>query len=351
MGAQAPTKNVFWKGNDGKVWVNGDDGVNTAGSWDDNTRSYWGDRGFAMLPDQTVQNYNVSPPPVPDSPLMSTRTSSASTEGTAPSYNQEDMDYLNNQESLYNMLKGSLGKTFESGMSKLEQSKTKADNDATDAQGRAMRNYGMQKESSARGKQQAIGQVDSNANNLYNSVKRIIGMASGSGSSAYRQAAPNAVARQASQQRGSVMSRFGENDRNIDIAQGDTQTDFQKILEEIAQKRRESEESLRSGVGIQEQGITQSLAEIAAAKAGLLGGSQLDAMKPYQDRYAGIQGELDALPSRFMSNYTPRALNTSAPKLSDYLVDRQAINSSRATGQTQYSPYAAFLNKDEEELA
>lgn len=42
---------TFWQGQDGNVYVAGNDGVNNAGRWDDNTMSYWTERGFAHIPD------------------------------------------------------------------------------------------------------------------------------------------------------------------------------------------------------------------------------------------------------------------------------------------------------------
>lgn len=37
---------MFWKGADGKVYVKGDQGVNAAGNWDNNSEKYWSGRGF-----------------------------------------------------------------------------------------------------------------------------------------------------------------------------------------------------------------------------------------------------------------------------------------------------------------
>jgi len=265
----------------------------------------------------------------------------------APAYNQADIDQLDRQQSLYERLLQSTGSTLNSGIQGLNDSTDKANQRANLTNDRAERDYGLQRESSQAAKNSAINSVDTNARTLSDSLRRIIGMAAGSGASA-NLAANNAVARSASQERGGVLGKFGENSRSLDIAEGDTETDFERLLEEIKASRRDQEESLRAGIGTQKQGINQSLAEIAAERARVTGGNQLSAAQPYQDRYLGVQDKLDALPDKFR-NQAGRDVEVNAPKLSDYLVDRQAINASEATGQTQYSPYAAFLNRNREE--
>lgn len=55
--AMAPdsTNHLFWQGQDGNVYVQGDQGVNSAGTWDDNTMSYWINKGYAHVPDPNSQ--------------------------------------------------------------------------------------------------------------------------------------------------------------------------------------------------------------------------------------------------------------------------------------------------------
>lgn len=62
--APAPSKPVgyFWKGANGNVYVQGENGINSAGKWDANTAAYWGGKGFV----QTA-----------DSPTTASRTASA----------------------------------------------------------------------------------------------------------------------------------------------------------------------------------------------------------------------------------------------------------------------------------
>ncbi len=51
-GAKKPV-GYFWKGADGKVYVQGENGINAAGNWDANTQNYYASRGFVQTPDSS----------------------------------------------------------------------------------------------------------------------------------------------------------------------------------------------------------------------------------------------------------------------------------------------------------
>lgn len=52
-GSSGPTttSGVFWRGLDGKVYVQGDQGTNSAGDWNGGTSAYWSSRGFREIND------------------------------------------------------------------------------------------------------------------------------------------------------------------------------------------------------------------------------------------------------------------------------------------------------------
>lgn len=52
--APAKSTGYFWKGNDGKVYVQGSNGINAAGNWDANSQNYWGSKGFVHTPDSAA---------------------------------------------------------------------------------------------------------------------------------------------------------------------------------------------------------------------------------------------------------------------------------------------------------
>lgn len=275
--------------------------------------------------------------------------------GSAPAYNSQDLAYLDDQKGLYERLLASTGTALSSGLSKLDQSKIAAENQANTQYGRQKGRLDTQRFDTQVEKEGALGQVDNNARTLYSNLRRVLGIASGSGSSAYKFAAPQAVARDASTKRGSVMSTFGKNERNLDTAFDETRIDYEDLLANIAQQRRDKEAELRQGILGQEQSLQNTLADLAGERSNLLGGdygAARVAQQPYRDRYNSIQTELDGLPSRFASAITPRDVKTVDPTLDKYTVDRSAVNANNQTGQSQYAPYSNFLNRyraDDEE--
>jgi hypothetical protein len=205
-----------------------------------------------------------------------------------------------------------------------------------------------------RGKQDAIGQVDMNARTLNDSLRRTLGMASGSDSSAYKFAAPNAVAREASGERGEVLGDFAENERSIATAEKRAEEDFASLLDDLARQRNQSESGLRSGVLESRQNINRSLADIAAERSSMMGGnynSAMAAQKPYAQAINARQQEIDSLFNRFRSpQLTAKPVEVQTPELQQYMVDEAGIAPGQAA-QPQYSPYSNFLRRDlEEEL-
>lgn len=59
---QAPLKRAgaYWVGQDGNVWVKGDQGVNSAGRYDANSDAYWGSRGYAQIADPALAQQSSS---------------------------------------------------------------------------------------------------------------------------------------------------------------------------------------------------------------------------------------------------------------------------------------------------
>ena len=56
----AQPNGYFWKGADGQVWVQGDQGINSAGAWDPNTINYWTGLGFVQTPDSPASRNSAS---------------------------------------------------------------------------------------------------------------------------------------------------------------------------------------------------------------------------------------------------------------------------------------------------
>ena len=267
--------------------------------------------------------------------------------GSSSSYNPQDLQMLDQQKTLYERLLQSIDAAERSGMEDLQTSETQSRNKANQQRSRQLEDFGVKREDFTRGQTQALNQVGDNSRTLRGSLMRRLGLASGGGSAF--DVADNAVARDASKNRAGVQETYGQNFRNLALSEKRGLEDFTSLLDEIAAERRTGEERFKAGILGQRQGIQQSLAQIMADRAGLLGGNQLAASQPYVNNYLSYQDQIDRLPSQYDTNVTARDLNVQTPTLKDYVVNRANIGGGQT--QQQYSPYSNFLRQrsDEEE--
>lgn len=281
-------------------------------------------------------------------------TSYLSGSGTQSAYSQDDVNYLNDQESQLRRLLQSAQATRDSGLTQLSDSFNRESSKANTQRSRELENLQLEREDTRGSKNKALGTVDDNAYNLANSVRRLLGLASGTGSSAYQLAAPRLIASEASGQRSNVLNTYGQNERNIGLTEDRAKSDFERLLDELGAKRKSAESGFRADVLSQEQGINESLADVARRRALLQGGGYdnvRQAQAPYLQNINSAQDTMDSLFSKYRSPFTSvQPVEVNAPNLADYTVDRAAINANRNQGNSPYSPYMQFLRgRDEEE--
>lgn len=269
------------------------------------------------------------------------------------SYNPEDLAYIDSQMG---RLRGQYGKAdtaLSQGLKSLIDSYNNARSDANFERGRELENLGLKREDTNRGKDRAIDRVDDNARTLRESLLRRIGMASGSDSSAYKFAAPTAVAREASGQRGDVMEDYGVNFRNLGLTEKRANEDYDKLLAAIDADKRSREGKLRSGVENQRQSIDEALAEAAAQRAKLLGGGYdqvRSAMAPYESQIAQRDKTINSLFDKYRTVGKFNPVKVDMPNLRDYTVDRAAIQANEQAGtQDPYAPYRPQIQGDDDD--
>jgi len=109
---------------------------------------------------------------------------------------------LDDQTGTLNKLLGSVGTQKTQGIQKLA--------DSYNTEKLAGENqYGQQFEDNTRQKMGALGKVDTNARTAANSLRRLLGLSGSANQSALKFAAPNAIARVASQERGDQIENSG----------------------------------------------------------------------------------------------------------------------------------------------
>lgn len=267
-----------------------------------------------------------------------------------------DLAYLDSQENTLRNLLGRSSNTLNQGLTNLNDSYNRQVSGVNQNRSRALEDFGVRREDTTRGKDAALGKVDTNARTLNDSLRRILGMAAGSGSSAYQYAAPEAVARQASGQRGEVLSNYGENERNLGLAERRAEEDFKAALDDLFQQRQGKERELRSGVLESEQDIQRQLGDLSGQRAQLRGGGAgaiRAAQAPYEAGISDRQSQIDRLFDQFRSPMlTPREVTVQTPQLRDYLVDRAGINANQQADEPmRNSPYSYFLRRNQDEMA
>lgn len=269
-----------------------------------------------------------------------------------PAYDPADLAYLDDQKARLERQLASADSTLNSGLTQLGDSYNQEVNSANTRQSRALQDYGVKREDTTRAKDGALNRVNTNARTLADSLRRRIGMASGSSSSAYQLAAPDAVSREASKNRTGVVENFGQNFRDLEQGENRLKADFADLLKNLDAQRKNRESDFRAGILERKNAIDGSLAEVARQRALLLGGGYnqvRSAMAPYASAIDSRQAELDGLFSKYRTPFEVKPIDTSTPNLRDYTVDRAEINANNTQGVDAYSPYGNFLRRSTEE--
>lgn len=273
-------------------------------------------------------------------------------DGSGSGASAADLAYLDDQEGLLRGLLSRTGAALTQGLTQLDDDYGRERGRTEQQRADATADYAVRREDTTRDKGSALDNIDTNARMLANMVRGIIGRASGSGSSAYQLAAPDAVARDASLDRSEVQDTFGRNFRDLDTGEKRMNSSFEDLLADLFSQRQDKERGLREGVLSQEQSILGNLADVARSKAAARGGGYGDvraATAPLQGEIASRQGAIDELFNKYRTPFTTKAVDTQAPTLSDYRVDRAAVGGATSPGSQQYSPYSQFLRKNDED--
>lgn len=272
--------------------------------------------------------------------------------GSAPVVSQADLAYLDDQENRLRSQDASANRAQDTGLAQLVDSYLREKSKANENQSRALQDFATKREDTTRGKDQAINKVDTSARTLAEGLRRKIGMASGANSSAYKFAAPQAVAKQASDQRGEVVENYGVNFRNLDTGEKRVKSDFETLLQDLEEQRNTREREFRSGILERKNAITNSLSEVARQRALAQGGGYdqvRNALAPYTAQIDSRQGEINSLFDRYRTPFAVKEIDTKTPDLRDYTVDRATINANSQQGTDPNSPYGQLLRKEDED--
>jgi hypothetical protein len=258
--------------------------------------------------------------------------------GAGGANNSAGLAQLADQESLLNQLLGRSGTLLNQGLTQIGDDYNHELSSANTQRSRALEDFQTKQTQTELAKNTALDRTDTNARTLANSIRQRIGQASGSGSSAYQIVAPQAIAREASQNRQGVQENYAQNFQALDTAKKRAGQDFDSQLSDLTAQKQQKEKGLQEGILTQEQGAYGSLADIARQRAALQGGGVgaiRAASAPYQAQVSQRQAAIDNLFNQYRTPYTVKPVNVQAPNLSDYVVNGSKIGNNAPQAQTQ----------------
>lgn len=225
---------------------------------------------------------------------------------------------------------------------------------SNEAESKALRDYGIKREDTTRDKQSNLGAIDTRARTTNDSLRRLLGLAGAGISSAADFAAPNAVARQAGQQRSQTLDQFGRNARNIDLAEGDAKTGFANQRQDLESQKREKEQNFLRGILESQNSIFDNLSNAATQKGLAQGGnytSTAGARMPFQNAISERRSALDNLFNQYRDpQFAVKNVEVKTPELGQYTNDRIALQAGQQNPGIDQSllPYLPNL-KDKRE--
>lgn len=271
-----------------------------------------------------------------------------------PAYSKEDLAYLDSQQAVLDRQYGRTDTTLRDALDAVLQNYNKELSGANLTRSRNLEDFDDKTEISEQGRARELGKVDTSARMLANSLRQRLGLASGSGSSAYQVSAPDAVRRQATEQRGDVLSDYSANFQELDKNKKRSEEDYNSLLEELGKQRAQREGGVINDIESQRNSIRENKARIAGEKAKLLGGGYnavRQAMSPYEAQIAQGEGLLDSIYSKYAAKYNVNPIAERKTNLRDYATDKVAVRDQQATGtEDPYAPYKRYT-EDEEEKA
>jgi hypothetical protein len=263
----------------------------------------------------------------------------------------DDLAYLNDQENSLRGLFGEADNAFRQGQQGIADEFGRAEQRKKEDQARANRDYNLKETTTTTAKTSSLGKVNDNARNLANSVRRRLALSGGTSSSAYQEAAPAAVAAEATRDRTGVMENYGANFNAIKTARDDAKSQFERMFEDLRLQRSGREQALQQGVLQNKNDVEQKLSALAQERAKLLGGgyqAQRVAQQPYLDALNSRKGEINSLADRYRNPFTPQEVKVANPSLRDYMVENAGITPEQQQEVT-YNDYLNKLKKQDEE--
>lgn len=339
---------VYWIGGDGNVWYKGTNGQVS------NMGAAQGTGTTANLVLNGAQEIGDPNPGGTQPSVMGDALSGGGGGGysapAAPDTTASDLAYLDDQEGRARGMLSSTAANLTNGLTQLGDSVSGELQKNEQGRVSSRAKYETTRQDTTNDKAGSMRGVRGNARTLADSVRRVIGMASGNTGSAYNETAPGAIARDASIKTTDVNDRFARNFRNIKSAEDTTMAGYDESDSQVRETAKSRESDLRAGILQQEQGIYGTLGDIARQREGIRGGGYSAirrASSAPEGEIATRQAQLDNLFNQFRTPFSAKAVTATEANLDNYNVDKTELAGKGGGGAAsgEVSPYLQALKK------
>lgn len=294
-----------------------------------------------------IQN---DPKPVDPTSIYTSGSSGRNSYGLYGQYTPDQVNALNSQLSQTDRLLASLGVARDSGLANINNEYGKSVGRAQEGQAQFNRDLNVRRQDNQTNKTNSLNRINTDAENKFNSVMRMLGIKGSGVSSAAQMVAPHLVAQNASNQRADQFDTFGRNQRSIDTAATDSELKYKNLFEDLLGQRNTNENDFRQKMVNQENELYGTRANIQAKLAAANGGSAAGAFEDYGNRLAANQITLDDLIRASVApQYNVKAVDTQAPNLDQYTADPLATFDPNAQDPTasEVNAYLPWLQRKE----
>lgn len=346
----------FWKGADGNVWVYGDQGTNNAGAWDDNTISYWTNKGYSQTPDpyawESTANIDTSGVSGTNPHLISVGSGFGSGDST-PAADPIETWLLDEQIGMAQGQLGRIGSQRDIGLGNINKTYTDAETQRQNQFNQAKGKYDLQVGRNNQDYTNIRGGVRRDAGQQYTALQRLLGSAGAGRSSAAQILTPFAVGREAAQRFGQTQDTFARNSQDLDTSWNTTRSEAEAYAQKLKEEKQNQINALNAGLNEAEQGLNNQLYGLNLNKQQLLGGNLTNvqqAVSPYKTRIQELLSQIDGYGKLAV---TPtKSIGFNAPELSNYNYSRfstPTLQGQSRGAQDYVSPFVQLTNGQDDE--
>ena len=266
-------------------------------------------------------------------------------------YTSADVANLEGTLSRTDRLLQSLGVNRDVGLSNIKNSYDKTVGRAQNDQSLANKGLNTRASDNDAAKLDAFNKINNTAENRYRSAMQTLGVHGAGVSSAAQRVMPYMVSKQATADRGDQVNTYQRNARDIATAQNKSDLDYKRLFEDLLGNYQKDEQGLRQSYLNQENDLYGQRAQVASQLDYARGGTGQQAYADLNGRLTNNQNSLDELVRRYATPaYNYQAIDSTAPTLSQFGTDTQAINGSQMATDptaTDVNAYLPWILRDE----